>query len=449
MQRPRKIYLHNKDTSLINESLTQLEKVNVGKFDKQQSDRLSSYKDDYDLSTYNTALLLNALEDSFKAVESRQEKTIENVFDYERKLREAEEERKRQEEARKRQEAQRALEEEKRRIDEEHRRLEREKAEQIKKAEEMKKKVEADKLAEKKRQEEALRRKGRTNWSEVAKELEEWRQEIINIKEKVVTPVNQNKDLKKSLNAIKRKVTVKFGQLSNSAQQCRTVCDEIKQFIELTRRNDQAYHWLLNAISKALISQAEAEVIVKPTAALPLALLTNDLLRRYPEFSHYLTARFVKKCCFVIGYSCSISTEEGRMRMGWKRTDDKWEDEVKYEERIGGIMTLWSAICRGQNDQNLEYYNTGAEWKAVARILNTDLSIVTNVHFVILSNWWEVCAQEFYNNYRKQAAKIFLLIERGFTEHGRRESCPAAIRLQLLVEECWKGMFNTIKPMEY
>ncbi|KAF3992512.1 hypothetical protein FT663_01377 [Candidozyma haemuli var. vulneris] len=443
----------------ITDALGQLELQNIEKYNEEQDKRLKSFKSYYNSQNSHTNQLLGALDATFEVEQSSQESTIKDLFLYEQKLREEEEERKRQLEIKRKEEERKRIEEEKRKAEEEKRRLEEERKEALRKREEEKKKEELakqkkeaeekERLRQKKlKEDEEKRKRGGTDWKEVAKEVEKWRTEIANIKEKVVAPINQNKDLKKQMNVLRRKVTVKFGQLSNSRSQCNSACSDIHQLVEPTRSNPGAYHWLLNSIAKALISQAEAEVIVKPTASLPLALVTNNLLRSYPEFDYYLTARFVKKCCFTLGYSCAIDTEEGRRRMGWKRTDDKWEDEVKYEERIGGIMTLWAAISN--EDANTEHglFNRAAQWRSLARLLNTDTAIIINVHYVVVGNWWEVAAKSFFQVYRGQATKLFNLIEKAWSPVGRKKSYPAATRLELLVEACWKGNFSTIKEME-
>lgn len=443
---PSAVYL-NKPTidSLLAEALSQLELRNISKHESQQIERAEALKSDYDSRAQKTNRDLELLDSSYQHILRSQESVVVAILEEELKRRKEEERRReelriqkeKEEKLRKEQEEkerQRKLEEERKRKELEQQKKEAERQEQLR-------------LKKEKEQAESMKSHS-TNFVEVDKEFRKWSQEIINIKEKVVAPINGNKDLKKSISALRRKITVKFGQLSNSQAHCQRIYSDIEQLIELVKSHPQGYPWLLNSIAKAIIQQAEAEVTVKPTAALPLAYLTNHLLRRYKEFDYYLTARFVKKCCFVIGFTCSIDTEEGRKRMGWKRHDDKWEDEVKYEERVGGIMSLWSAISRDPSLDGFKYFSRGSQWTCLARILNTKAELISNVHYVIVSNWWEIASQAFYGSYRAQARKIFSLIQTKWTEIGKLKSLPAATRLQILVEECWQGNFNTIKEME-
>lgn len=335
------------------------------------------------------------------------------------------------------------------------------KQEEKKKAEEEQKKLEEAKaLAEqnklklkekiKKEQESAARKaKGLTDFNDIERQLVEYRKKIDSIKTDVIKPMNEAKDLKKNVNALKRKINIKFGQLSNSMSQLNQISRDVVELAKQTSSNALAYNWILNFISKAIVSQAETEVTVKPTAALPLARLSMHLLHNLDGLYDYLCPRFVKKCCFIIGFSCPIDTEEGRIRMGWRRNDSKWESEVKYEERVGGICSVWAVMARLEQSSKFSFFSLDAEWKFAARLLNIDKSLLSNVHYVVCSNWWEAAALLVVNNWRKQGLKLLVLLSRGWAKWGQDKSFPAATRLEILGDDYEsKSDLNQLKEME-
>jgi nucleoporin GLE1 len=64
-----------------------------------------------------------------------------------------------------------------------------------------------------------------------------------------------------------------------------------------------AYLYLLSHISKALLHQAENEVLAKSEAAFPLAkLVTGLMLRGHAALGEILISRFVKKCPWVLPF---------------------------------------------------------------------------------------------------------------------------------------------------
>lgn len=302
----------------------------------------------------------------------------------------------------------------------------------------------------KKEQESAARKpKGLTDFSEIEKQLVEHRKKIDSIKEEVVKPMNEAKDLKKHASVLKRKINIKLGQLSNSMSQLNQISRDVVNIANETASNQLAYNWILNFISKAIVSQAETEVTVKPTAALPLARLSMHLLHNLPGLYDFLCPRFVKKCCFIIGFTCPIDTEEGRIRMGWRRNDSKWEPEVKYEERVGGICSVWAVMARLEQSSDFPFFSADAEWKFVARMLNIDKSLLSNAHFVIASNWWEAAALLAVNIWGKQGLKLLLLLSRGWAKLGQEKSFPAATRLEVLGDDYEsKNNLNQLKEME-
>ncbi|AJV11534.1 BMC_2a_G0007160.mRNA.1.CDS.1 [Saccharomyces cerevisiae] len=408
-----------------------------------------------------TATLLEAIEESFqrkmqnlvlanqKEIQSirenkrRVEEQRKRKEEEERKRKEAEEKAKREqellrqkkdEEERKRKEAEAKLaqqkqEEERKKIEEQN-----EKERQLKKEHEAKLLQQKDKLG-----------KAVTNFDKISKMFWHYKDKIAQIKQDIVLPIKKaDVNVRNLLSRHKRKINPKFGQLTNSNQQLFKIQNELTQLINDTKGDSLAYHWILNFIAKAVVHQAETEVRVKPESALPLGKLTLYLLVQFPELQELFMARLVKKCPFVIGFTCEIDTEKGRQNMGWKRNNEnKWEDNTSYDERMGGILSLFAIITRLQLPQ--EFITTTSHpfpialsWHILARICNTPLNLITNTHFVILGSWWDAAAVQFLQAYGNQASKLLILIGEELTSRMAEKKYVGAARLRILLE-AWQN----------
>ncbi|RCK54603.1 Nucleoporin GLE1 [Candida viswanathii] len=394
----------------------------------------------------------NEVEDVIRREKERRRLEAERIRreEEERKRREEEERKRKEDEERRRAEDERKRKEQEerdRKAEEERKRKEAE--EEAKKQEELKAKREKEELEQKKKEE--MSNLATTNASRIEKEFLKYKQDILDIKNNTVLKLNENKDLKKSVNQHKRKINPKFGQLSNSISQLRRIGAEVVDLIKATKVDALVFNWTLNFVAKAIIDQAETEVIVRPNSALPLAHLAYTILHEFQEFAYYLDARFIKKCPYIIGYTCAIDSEEGRKRMGWKRTtDNKWEDDAKYDERMGGITTVWAVMTR-LTDYNLKLplYSMAASWTFLARIANLNQLLLSNVHFAILGNWWEACAAQFVAAYGKQSEKLMYVIVTALTDVVANRKLPSAARLRILGEDWVKtGRIESLKEME-
>lgn len=361
-------------------------------------------------------------------VEERKHKEEEG-----RRRREEEERRRREEEEKRRQ---KVVEEEKRKKEAE--RLKKEKEEAQAREEQAKKRAEEE---EKSKQEE-IRAKTVSDFGAIEKTFKSYKEKIISIKKDIIEPVKKaDPSLKSLLSRHKRKVNPKFGQLTNSNTQLRNIQNELCALVDQTKENQLAFLWILNFIAKAMVHQAETEVRVKPESALPLGKLAVNLMVKYPELKELLIARFVKKCPFVIGYTCSIDSESGRQNMGWKRkADEKWEEETFYDERMGGMVTLFAVITRLSLPQELINVQShplpiANSWSMLARIANTSVNLLTNSHFVVLGFWWDAAASEFIQAYGIQGSKLLRLVGEDLTGSVADRKYVGAARLRILLEE--------------
>lgn len=363
-----------------------------------------------------------------------------------------EEERKKKEEAEKQrklkeeQEKQKQIKEEQERQQKLKEQQEKEKKEQLKKKQEEeernKLKAEAEKKAEEKRK---SSQKFVTSTKSIEDDFFKYKKDIETIKTLIMTPVTENKELKKQIGVVRRKINPKFGQLSNSMNQLQKITNELIELVDSLKNYELPYKFILNFISKAVLSQAETEVVVQNNAAVPLARLTSHLLDRYPELNYYIMARFVKKCPLLIGYNCSIDSEEGRQRMGWKRNESsgKWEEPDKYDERLSGICSVWSVLTTLNN----QYYPISMSWTYLARTANQPLHLLQNVHFFCLANWWEAAGKVFLMTYKGQAFKLLSLIAMDLPNKVDKKY-PAATRLKILGEEGISMNMKSLREME-
>ncbi|EJS44447.1 gle1p [Saccharomyces arboricola H-6] len=425
----------------------------------------SSFKDQ------NTrASLLKAMEDSFQKKMQNlvltNQKEVQYIRDNKRRLeeqrkKEEEEERKRKEAKEKAKREQELLrqkkEEEERKRKEAEAKLAQEKEEaerkKLEKQNERKKQLKKDQEAKLLQQKDKLG-KAITNLDKISKKFWYYKDKIAQIKQDIVLPVKKaDVNVRNLLSRHKRKINPKFGQLTNSNQQLFKIQNELTQLINDTRSDSLAYQWTLNFIAKAVVHQAETEVRVKPESALPLGKLTLYLLLQFPELEELFMARLVKKCPFVIGFTCEITTEKGRQNMGWKRNnEDKWEEDTSYDERMGGILSLFATITRLPLPQ--EFITTKSHplpialsWHILARICNTPLDLLTNTHFVILGSWWDAAAVQFLQAYGNQASKLLFLIGEELTFRVADKKYVGAARLRILLEAWQNNSMDSFPEM--
>lgn len=400
--------------------------------------------------------MMKSFENKLNVIENDNKKQVELIKENKRKL-EEELRRKKEEEERKRkeEEALRLKEEE------ERKRKEAELKQKQKDEEERKlKELEEERERKSKEEEELLKQENKrnvtiTNFKTIEKQFYYYKDKIKSIKSDIIEPVkNGDAQLRSLLSKHKRKINPKFGQLTNSNSQLIKIEGELSQLIDDTKSDQLAYLWILNFISKAIVHQAENEVGVKPESSIPLGKLTLFLLIRYSEFKELIMARFVKKCPFTLGYTCKIDTETGRLNMGWKRnSNDKWEDDTTYDERMGGIITLFSVITKLKlpNDMimtNMHPLSIENSWKLLSRISNTEINLLTNTHFIVIGFWWDSCAIEFLIKYGNQGNKLLNLICNELTDVIKDLKYVGAARLRILYEDMINNDMKSFPEME-
>lgn len=396
-------------------------------------------------------LVNDTLQQRLKTISSRLKQRADSIRKEKARIAEAkrlEQERIKQEELKRKQAEEKAKREAEKKLLEEQRARETEAKKQaeavkLKKEQEAKRQAEKEKLAKEQEAQKKQSAKYYTNWDSIEKTFWHYKQRIQSIKDEIVLPVkNAKKPIKSPIMTQKRKINPKFGQLTHSFQQLQLIQNELVVLINQARdASPIAFQWILNFVAKAIVHQSESEISVKPENALPLARLAIFLLNTYPELSDYLMSRLVKKCPFVIGFSCKIDTEQGRNNMGWKRNSEKvWETDTTYDERMSGMMTLYAVITSLnevtlQDPEQNKLWNMNASWTLVARIANMSGDLLTNTHFVVLGSWWDACSMRFVQMYGNQGMKLLQLIANDMTNVVSERKYVGAARLRILYEE--------------
>lgn len=278
------------------------------------------------------------------------------------------------------------------------------------------------------------------------------KKKISDIKAGIVLPITNNPASKELVTFAKRKIRPKMGQLTSSRQKLLDVYQHISQFIRECREShgSPAYLFVLNFFSKSVLDQAETEVSVAIDRALALGTLCCYLMVEFPELTELLIARFIKKCPYLIGYTCSIATNEGRKDMGWRES----EDPSQYNERMAGIVAVWAVIttCQPLNPEtDVHPYPISNSWVFLARVVNTPSQYLTENHFAVVNGWWEVASRTFLKFFGKQGRKILEATCVAWPATVSQLKLPAALRLQLIGDD-WKAKGEAAtklpKPLE-
>ncbi|CCK67930.1 nucleoporin GLE1 KNAG_0A02410 [Huiozyma naganishii CBS 8797] len=391
--------------------------------------------------------LQGVFKDKLARIRSANENQVAVITEEKRQLEIA---RKREEERLK---AERELREKREREERERREREAAKSRKRQEEEEREERKRQEQLKIESAKREASQGKYVTSRTKIEETFWHYKNKVVEIKQTIAEPAKAlPKDIKSLLSQHKRKINPKFGQLTNSLQQLTAIKNELNNLIGQCKAapNPLIYPWILNFCAKAIVHQAETEVRVKPESATPLAKLSCFLLQQFPELGELLMARFVKKCPYVIGYTCAIETEKGRSSMGWKRkSDDKWESDTSYDERMAGMMTLFAAITMlpESNQQPVnEKWSVVASWQIVARMANLPTASLTNTHFILLGAWWDSCAFEFLGTFGNQADKLLRLVGDALTQSVNEHKFVGAARLRILYEDYVQN--RTIKQFQ-
>ena len=152
--------------------------------------------------------------------------------------------------------------------------------------------------------------------------------------------------------------------------------------------------YLLNIMSKAVISQLINEASVSAKIAEPIGVVAVSIFAQ-PSFKaadgavsliDILLAKFHVCCPVLWGIWGDETTPAGRARTGWWKEAGSWVSEQRHMERMRGLAAGYSALAlrdfsKSKNDNPYPPVNF---WKTMSYIVNTPPEGMQATHWVVL-----------------------------------------------------------------
>ncbi|KAK6954172.1 Nuclear pore complex nucleoporin component [Daldinia eschscholtzii] len=169
--------------------------------------------------------------------------------------------------------------------------------------------------------------------------------------------------------------------------------------------------YLLNHFSKAVINQFINECGAQPKTADPIGVIvamifSKDVyLWRGKTLIDILMAKLRVVCPVIFGYRGSEKTENGRLRLGWKKTEAGWAPEQQHSDRMKGLGAGYAAIAlrNFSNSKNTNPWPPSRYWTSIARIVNTPPAEISNTQCVVLRAMIESSEEKFIQFYGSAA----------------------------------------------
>jgi len=272
-------------------------------------------------------------------------------------------------------------------------------------------------------------------------EAQSYINEIKKIKSEIRPAVKENKLWKNQTFKLKMKITTRVGQITNTRESVNEISNALNDVLNQGKQiSNEAYFWLLDFLGKAMMKQAEKEVSLNKTMAFPMAHIFNIVVDNHEPFFKIFMGRLYKKCIYLIpryGYKTKDKTDEECLKeIGYKKTSEGMEQESRYNERMEGMITLFSAIIQTPNTSGNSKLNMASGWTWLARILNMPPRQITSLTLI---TFLEIAGNEMLKVYGKQMHKILKFIMDIYIPMAPKESIAATTRLKLFIEKYMKN----------
>ncbi|TGJ85778.1 hypothetical protein E0Z10_g3002 [Xylaria hypoxylon] len=199
--------------------------------------------------------------------------------------------------------------------------------------------------------------------------------------------------------------------------------------------------YLLNIFAKTIINQFINECGAQPKAADPLGVIAAQIfsnktyLWRGKTLVDILMAKYRVACPVIFGYHGSERTEQGRIRLGWRRDGVGWAPEQQHIDRMKGLAVGYAAISLRDfsKSPNTNPWPPSKYWTSLARIINTPPTEISNTQCVVLRGMIEIYEERFIYFYGSAAIAALRLALIDFPNKAQAKT-PGASGLQVLAQ---------------
>ncbi|KAI1093990.1 GLE1-domain-containing protein [Rostrohypoxylon terebratum] len=199
--------------------------------------------------------------------------------------------------------------------------------------------------------------------------------------------------------------------------------------------------YLLNHFAKAVINQFINECFAQPKIADPIGvtvaiIFSKDIyLWRGKTLIDILMAKFRVSCPVLFGYHGNEKTEQGRLRLGWKKSAGGFIPEQQHSDRMKGLGAGYAAIALRNfgKTKNTNPWPPSNYWAAMARIVNTPPADISETQFVVLRAMIETSEEKFIQFYGNAAIAALRKALVEFPEKAVNKT-PGASGLQVLAQ---------------
>ncbi|KAI0021962.1 GLE1-like protein-domain-containing protein [Xylariomycetidae sp. FL0641] len=169
--------------------------------------------------------------------------------------------------------------------------------------------------------------------------------------------------------------------------------------------------YLLSHFSKTIISQFINECGAQPKSADPIGVVAAQIFSnpsyhwRGRPLIDILMAKFRVVCPVLFGYRGSEQTEQGRLRIGWKREEGSWAPEQQHIDRMKGLAVGYAAISLRDFTKSPKSnpWPPSHYWTAMAKIVNTPANEISNTQCIVLRSMIELYEERFLAFYGSAA----------------------------------------------
>ncbi|KAK8136919.1 hypothetical protein PG984_004859 [Apiospora sp. TS-2023a] len=197
--------------------------------------------------------------------------------------------------------------------------------------------------------------------------------------------------------------------------------------------------YLMNQLGKAIVNQFINECGAAPRSADPVGVVTAQLfsakefLWRGKSLIDILMAKFRIVCPVVFGYRGSDKTEQGRLRLGWRKDGGAWISEQQHNDRMMGLGIGYASIALRDfsKSSNINPWPPSRYWKSMANIVNTPPAEITDTQCIVLKSMLNQHEEKFINFYGSAAVAA---LRRALVEfpNSAPKKTPGVMGLQVL-----------------